>query len=133
MPPIILPLRPSRQLAGLLAIVHGLAVLAIIPLTIPWIAKLLLGLALGVSAWYAYRGALSSSPDCLQIKTREDCELGVDGVFQSVRIENHRIVLGRIVVLALQGASRRQMLVLLPDSSAPQALRRLRVWLRGAA
>lgn len=125
-------LKPSRGLGMLLLGVAVLALLAIALAALSWAIKLVLGLAvLGLSAW----GWRRASPRA-RLRMAADGRLqGLDrqGNWLDAEVLGDSFVSTALIVLRYRMAGQpMRTLTLLPDSAAPDDLRRLRVSLRWA-
>lgn len=125
-------LKPSRGLGMLLLGVAVLALLAIALAALSWAIKLVLGLAvIGLSAW----GWRRTSPRA-RLRMAADGRLqGLDrqGNWLDAEVLGDSFVSTALIVLRYRMAGQpMRTLTLLPDSAAPDDLRRLRVSLRWA-
>lgn len=125
-------LKPSRGLGMLLLGVAVLALLAIALAALSWAIKLVLGLAvIGLSAW----GWRRTSPRA-RLRMAADGRLqGLDGqgTWLDAEVLGDSFVSTALIVLRYRMAGQpMRTLTLLPDSAAPDDLRRLRVSLRWA-
>ena len=126
-------LQPSRILALALTAMAG-AALACAWISVPIAA--FLPIAAGVTFAWAWHGAQAlllrdSAVRLLELDAKGGvrCQDGL-GNWQEARILPGSYTSRWLVVLVLGAGGRRRSLVLLPDSAAPDELRRLRVWLR---
>lgn len=132
-----LQLGPSRTLAGLLGVVHGVAAGALwaSPMTASWalagslVIALHLGQTLRQHAWRSARHAL------VEVELLEDCSAAARsrmGVWKTYRVAASSFVSTRLTVLNVrpgQGLGRRTVLIT-GDNVDPDRFRQLRVWLR---
>src|SRR5512143_616371 len=129
-------LRPSPLLAGLLLLMHLLALIALFTLPLPLWGSALLSLSLMFSLIYGVAGAawLRLPTSCVSIRLHGDTvELGCrNGASVSGTVQRDTLVTPFLVVLRIlpQGAVRSRSVVILADAMAPEALRELRVALR---
>ena len=128
--------RPSRQLAGALVGVHGLACLALLPLTFPLWAKVALSavlmLSLAYHLWrYAWLGAAQAIIG-LVVEGEQVHLLRRDGAERLTRVLQDSLVMPMLSVLNVlpEGARRACSVVILADSLDAESYRKLRVWLR---
>ena len=139
-PARVIVLRPSPTLALLIALVHGGALACLPPAALAVWIKLALAAALGASLLLSLRRmALLRAPNAIV-----ELVLGSDGTLEFVQ-ENgqggHAAVLADSTVHALMTVVRLQpegerwarSVVVLPDSTDAEQLRRLRIWLRWQA
>jgi hypothetical protein len=142
--PLSIEVRPSRRLALIQWLAHGLAVLSVLGLQIPWPAKaglislLLTSAALTHRRWcqqpisrlHLYRKGL------LEIEFKGGIEgmrnVGADGAASRcpATVEPWSRLLPGLLVLGLRVEERVLLLALLPDSMSTDAYRRLCVWFR---
>jgi toxin CptA len=132
-----LALKPSRLLAGLLATAHvGAAVALGVALADRLGGALAVLLLAGHGAWAVYRHALLCGQRAvvwLEVTDEDTCVAGErGGTMRTCRIDADSYVTPALIVLQLAPLprGRRICVVLLPDSSSAQALRRLRGRLR---
>jgi membrane-bound toxin of toxin-antitoxin system len=137
MPPSLrMELKPSLLLAGSLAAVHLLAVAAAAAALGGWALLL-------VAAGVVLSGALTVT-DALHGTARSvrALELHADGRcawrdgagrWREGRLHGRRFIAPGLIVLGLEGSAGRRWIVLLPDASDRDHLRRLRVWLHWRA
>lgn len=130
-PPILVSLRPSRQLAYLLAAAHVLAAVAVLTLhAAAWLKTGLLALLIA-SAFHSLRRVGQMPVSALHLDPRGECAITTKvGARETAILLSETTLLPGLIVLALDIAGRRHPLVLLPDSAPVDDLRRLRVWLR---
>jgi hypothetical protein len=138
--PMDLNLRRSWQLAAALAALHGLALLSLVPVTIPLWAKLLLSFVILASLVHGLRRhALRLSPRAvLALRLHADGKLELrrrDGVGVAGSVSPQSCIFPGLVVLLVTGEDERRptALTLLPDALAKDELRQLRSWLRWKA
>lgn len=120
--------KPSRWLGLLQAGMGMLALLAVWRAALPLVAQLVL--SLGV-AWLLWR--TRQQPAYLRL--RQDGSLqwrDQSGDWQDAEIGGDSLVNTWVMVVRLRVAERLRTLILLSDSAPPDALRRLRVFLRWA-
>ncbi len=126
-------IRPSRLLAGLIGILHVLAMLAAWIAIDAWPSVLVLaGVALSGAACVAFAlGAPRSTVSALELHA-DGRAFWRDrsGAWHGGRLARPRAVVPPLVVLGVVGPLGVRRLVLLPDSISGDGLRRLRVWLR---
>ena len=134
MPRLQIELKPSLRLAGLLGVVHILA-LAAAWLSLEGWPRVLVACGLLLSAM----GCLTeifhrSSRAAVSLELLDDGRASWrDGSarWHEGRLGDHHFVSAALVVMRLdQAQGGRKWLVLAADSGAPEDLRRLRVWLR---
>lgn len=125
--PLLIPVSPSRQLAWFLwgLLLLSLMAISLCAWSVLWksVAVLIL-LTLFVTE---YR-AVCHSPVQALCHEQGQWQVLRGGCWQTARIDHPRVVTGSWVVLLLQLAATKESvwLVLLPDSSDPESLRRLR-------
>lgn len=126
-----LELRPSRELAVALALVHAAAATGVLVASPGYAGMLLAGLVLALGASAVWSRAWLSSPS--SVRFLELAEDGVatfelaDGRRIATRVAGRRYVGRAWVSLPLLGAQRRTLLVV-RDMLEPAAFRRLRLW-----
>lgn len=128
---------PSRQLAILVAGMHGFAAAMFALLPLPsWIAVVVLPL-LAASAWFTLRrDCLRSLPGALvglRLQADRRCEfLTRSGDWREAELLGSSFVSPYLTVLNLrpEGGRLARHLVLLPDALEAEDFRRLRVWLK---
>jgi toxin CptA len=133
-PALRLDLRPSRRLAGLLLVVHGLALLAAWVSFDGWIRYSAM-LAIAVSgACSLARVVRRGSRPAVSLEFHGDGRASWRngrGGWHEGRLARGNFVSAALVVLGLEQAQRRRKwVVLMADSTSPEEFRRLRVWLR---
>jgi toxin CptA len=133
-PALRLDLRPSRLLAVLLLLAHGLALTAVWISLDAW-ARALLGAGIVLSGAYSAARALHLlGQGVASLELHEDGRASWsarDGGRREGRLGRNNFVSAVLVVLELESAGRgRTRVVLMGDSATPDDLRRLRVWLR---
>lgn len=134
MPPVTIEIQASRQLGFLLAGVYCLALAMLPTLQLPLFAGLAMCVVVLISWRMAHKFLLSDSIVKLHLCSPAHCEIEtkVDGRETATVVE--QTMLGEyLIVMILAGASRHHRLVMLPDSTDTDSLRRLRVWLRALA
>lgn len=130
--PVTLTLKPSRILATLLVLAHGLVVAeaASLPGTIaaPVVILVLLSLVLSLRR-HAYRLPVSA------LTLKADGTLEVEGRASRgiVEVDRRTTVHSWLVILLLRSGNRGVSLVLPPDALGSEAHRQLRLWLRWKA
>lgn len=117
----------------LLAALHVLSLLSIAVLRIDMVVAALLVGAVLASAWQAWRSWASAGVTCLRLGRNAQCEIQKVGAGGTASVQEHSVIFDSLIVLTLAGECGRQTLVLLPDSSDAESLRRLRVWLKASA
>ena len=136
-PSLRVELKSSFLLGGVLGSVHLLALTAAAislhgwPLFLLGAGILLSGVAVTAEALFCAAAAARG----LELRADGQCAWrdGGDRWHES-RIVEPRFVAGGLIVLGLRtNAQKRKWIVLLPDSSDRESLRRLRVWLRWSA
>jgi toxin CptA len=128
---------PSRILAAVLGIAHGVALAALGVTAVPTWLKAVMGTALGLScAWSVYSSALLRGRRALvELVVAEDggvwCRARNGTEFEA-RLLDSSFVSPWMTVLNLRtdGEPRLRHMILVPDNVAPDAFRRLRVLLR---
>jgi toxin CptA len=133
-PALRLDLRPSRLLAVLLLLAHGLALAAVWMSLDAW-ARALLGAGVALSAAYSCARALhlfGQGVTSLELHGDGRASWSAsDGSRREGRLGRNNFVSAALVVLELERGGRgRNWVVLMGDSARPDDLRRLRVWLR---
>lgn len=133
----------SHRLAAALALAHAMALGSVLVAVPQWTWRLFAALVLGASAWRTIaRHALRlGAPAVVRLTFQRERECSLerrDGRRVEGCVLDSSFVATWLVVLHLRVPGRRRphCVVLLPDSSAPAALRRLRVrlrWTRAAA
>ena len=132
-----LRLRPSRLLAGLLALLHGFALFSVLASLEGWPA-IIACLGVTLSAFCAVGDAMQRWPrSAFELELRaDDSARWRDGAgsWHAGRLLRSRHVSAVLVTLVVSGAvRRRKWFVVLPDSAATEDIRKLRVWLRWRA
>lgn len=134
-----LELTPSRYLAAMLLMAHGLFLAALPQLALPiWSKLALAGLVLCSMFYYLRRDAWLRAPDsCVGMRLQGDeVELLLrDGRRVPGRLLHDTLVTPWLTVLNLKLAGQHAVrsTVILPDSLAADAFRELRVWLKWGA
>ena len=135
-----LNLRRSWQLAAALAALHGLALLSLVPVTIPLWAKLSLAfVTLASLVRGLWHHALRFSPRAVvALRLHADGKLELrrrDGAGVAGSVSPQSCVFPGFVVLLVAGEDNRRpaALTLMPDALAKDELRQLRSWLRWKA
>lgn len=129
-------LRPSRALAAILAVAHGIALAALIPLTLPAWAKLALGLLTLFSLLHHLRHdawlATASSGRSLTLEDEEAVLTKLGGETLAGRVSRDSVVTPCFAVLNLvpHGTRLACRVIILPDSLDAESFRQLRVRLR---
>lgn len=138
--PLQLILKPSRQLAMLLVLLHLAALGSLVPLDLPIWLRLAAGGVVVLSAMASIRRhAFLSTPHSVRELT-----LAADGSVEAVRPDRSRFpavvslqstVFPWLVVLLLRTSGSRRLLpvVIVPDTLHGDELRALRSWLRWKA
>lgn len=127
---------PSRLLAAILALAHGVALAALIPLAFPVWAKVALALVILFSLWHHLRrDALLSRPSSCTVLVLEKGEAALtlrDGKLLAGRVSRDSVVTPFLAVLNIvPGRSLfSRSVIILPDSLDPESFRQLRVWLK---
>lgn len=132
--PFTLQLRPSPscQLAILLAVTHGVALAAVMLVSLPLWIKFALLASIFASVWrnlIRQRGPHS----IVSLTLRGDGWLEFsrqDGSRGEARLHPHTTVTSLMTVLLLRQEGRIEALVLLPDAIESEDFRLLRLWLR---
>jgi toxin CptA len=122
------PLRPSRALALAVLAGHGLALACVwVTLPTPGAAFVSVGLALSV---IAFLGACAAGPRGLVLRADGRLErIDAAGEVREAVLEHAAVRAWWIAALVVRDASgRRSSLVLLPDTTDSETLRRLRAW-----
>ncbi len=134
LPPILISLRPPRQLVALLVIVHLGAGVAALTLTVPaWQKGGLVFVILASGVFYLWRKWCIPFT-ALHLDVRGGCSVATKiGAGETAIILSGITLLSVLIVLKLGVADQRHTLVLMPDSAPADDLRRLRVWLRTRA
>lgn len=130
-------LKPSRQLAALLIVMHGTMVPLVGLLSTAWLFKLaILGLLVVSLYYYLNRYALlraSKAVIALKLVDVGNCELVMrDGTKFTCTVSGQSYVSARLTVLILQPLEHwaQRSVVILPDSTDADTFRRLRIILR---
>ncbi|HEY6095323.1 MAG TPA: protein YgfX [Gallionellaceae bacterium] len=129
-------LRPSRLLAGLLLLMHLLALSALFTLPLPLWGGALLSLVvlLSLAYWVARAAWLRLATSCVSIRLHGDSVELVcrNGESVSGTVQRDTLVTPFLVVLRILPAEGRRCrnVVIAGDAMAPEALRELRVALR---
>jgi len=133
----MMPLRPSRQLAAALTLLHLGALACLVPLALALWLKALAVLALLASLVFMLRrSALLAASDSIVALMPKD-----DGMIRYVLGDGEEIEaevlpdttvyrFAAVVLLRAPGARRVRSVLVLPDSMDAEAFRHLRVWLR---
>ena len=129
-------LRPSWELAAILAVAHGAAIAAVVVVEMPLWLTFVVMVALIANLSLELRHASLRMPDAVvAIEVSSDNVLSVQtrrGESLEYEVLGNTYVLSFLAILNLKqtdsGASKR--VVILPDSIAAEDFRKLRVWLR---
>jgi toxin CptA len=133
----MMPLRPSRQLAAALTLLHLGALACLVPLALALWLKAPAVLALLASLVFMLRrSALLAASDSIVALVPKD-----DGMIRYVLGDGEEIEaevlpdttvyrFAAVVLLRAPGARRVRSVLVLPDSMDAEAFRHLRVWLR---
>lgn len=130
--PFTLELHPSQRLTILLAAAHGLALAALMAVSLPLWIKLALTMLVLASIWLNLNG-LSGPRSIVSLTLREDGILEFsrrDGSSGEARPHPHTTVTSLMTIMLLRQQGRIEALVLLPDALAAEDFRLLRLWLR---
>jgi hypothetical protein len=135
-PPLYLAPRPSRLLAGAVALLHVLAAATALSAPNALLAAGVLALV-AASAWRsARRLRRCGTPDSVRAIERDGARRWWLETCVGERLEvapgAPPVVTAPLVVLDFRAGARRWRVPLLPDSESPERLRRLRVLLRTA-
>jgi hypothetical protein len=133
-PTLQVDLRPSLKLAGLLAVVHVLA-LAAVWVSLAGLPQVLVGFGVLLSGAGCLAEVLQRSPRAaLALQLQEDGGASWrdrNGRWHEGRLGSDHFVSAAFVVLGFDQTGRgRKWLVIIGDSVSPEDFRRLRVWLR---
>lgn len=127
---------PSRSLAAILALAHGVALAALVPLAFPVWAKVALAPVILFSLWHHLRrDALLSEPSSCTALVLEKGEMALtlrDGKSLAGRVSRDSVVTPFLTVLNImpgRGIFSRSVIIL-PDSLDPESFRQLRVRLK---
>ncbi|MBI5658455.1 MAG: hypothetical protein HZC43_02660 [Nitrosomonadales bacterium] len=129
-------LQPSRYLAAILGVAHGVAFAALIPLAFPAWAKAALGFVILFSLFYHVRRdawlAAPSSGTALTLESDRAVLATRGGKPLVCRLLRDSVVTPRIAVLnmAPEGARFARSVIILPDSLDAESFRQLRVRLK---
>jgi toxin CptA len=136
---IDLPLNASRYLALVLAISHGVAIVATILLPLAWWWRLAGAVLILVSATLTIRSqALRRGERALvglRLSRDGSCQLQLgDGATLAGRLRSGWFVSPQLIVMraGFPGKQRSRSITLLPDSAEADGLRRMRIFLRFA-
>lgn len=123
--------KPSRVLGVLLAVMAGLALVAIWLAAFPSVAAGPV-LAVGMLGWLAWRWHRARTPSALRIATDGRLQCLEAGEWRDVEVLEDSLASPLLIVLRYRSRAGRgtRTHVLLPDSAAADDLRRLRVSLR---
>ena len=130
--PISVKLRPSRNLAVLLAATHAVALLVVSNLEFALWIKLALLLLTAISAWNC-RKYWRSARRIVLLNLRDKgalTYLRINGEAGDASIHRQSTVTPWLTVILLQSTTGLESLVLLPDALNREDYRRLRIWLR---
>jgi toxin CptA len=133
----MMPLRPSRQLAAALALLHLAALACLVPLALaPWLKAPAVLALLASLVFTLRRSALLAASDSIVALVPKD-----DGMIRYVLGDGEEIEaevlpdstvyrFAAVVLLRAPGARRVRSVLVLPDAMDAEAFRQLRVWLR---
>jgi len=128
----LLQTKPSRQFAGLIIIVHGLALTAAAASEVTFLIKLSLFLALAISLQNMLRKYFISPDNCiLSYSEHFGWRLGVGDQLQQVKIMPSTVItnMATILLYKQQNGVKRAMLVF-NDALSPEQYRQLKVTLK---
>ncbi|MDT3669036.1 MAG: protein YgfX [Aromatoleum sp.] len=138
--PIALELVPSRQALALVAAIHVIAATAFLLSSLPWTARLLGAIGLGLSLLLAIRGERAKSALRIVLEDSGKLAVGRDGEVAQAFPERGCTDFGWVIWLQWrvdhtpgQGRNRAGATMLLSDNLSPAARRALRIWLRHKA
>ena len=128
-PPLTIALRPSQHGRFALVVIHGLAVLAIIMSSFPWLLR---GVCIGLIVYSLWRQGKRTAPAALILHGDGRLhQVGAGGTVTDVELLPETTVIGPLVVLCFRASGQSRSVVLLPDSMAvADDFRRLKRWLR---
>ena len=136
-PPLRIELKASRLLTAALVVVHVTAAAAVLAAVAQWQWRLAAAAVLAVSAWQTLwrYGMLRDPRSVIALELSGECGCAIayrDGRIDSCAVCASTYVAAWLIVLDLaQAGSRlRRHVVVAPDSTTPEAWRRLRVRLR---
>jgi len=129
--PLFIKLHRSLLFSALILLLHALAALGGLLTPWPWAIRLALLACLGVSGLLAWR-QLAQLPGGLQLYSDGRLAIERDGSLHPATLRPGGLALPGLCVLRFreEGGGGDRVLVLPVDAAAPEALRRLRVWLR---
>jgi len=137
-PSVRLEFRPSRSLAAVLGMLHLIALFAlVISLSMPALALAVIGVCLSGLVLVnellrrPYGGVFGLRLDHTEAAAPSVTWRDDQGRWQEATLEGDGFVSPWLVILNLTGQQGRIRVVLGPDSADADALRALRVWLRG--
>jgi toxin CptA len=130
--PLVLALRRSRRLDGLLLALHLLAFCLLPPLALPGAVRLALALLVLISLLITHAALRRQAGCVLRLGAHGAIELMQKvGAGGTVMLDARTTLLPGLIVLVLRRAEGgRVVLPLLPDSLGAEDFRRLRLWLR---
>jgi len=134
-PPVSLKLVPSRLLVAGVVLSHLLAAVSLVFVDLPLWSRLTLGLLMAASLAFNYgRYGNSQSPWFIEQVT---CSVvgqwrlhRANGLQQEAHLQGHYLHPQLVILNFALGRFRRRSVVVLPDSSDPEEIRRLRVRLQ---
>jgi toxin CptA len=134
-PFLALDLAPSRRLLIGLGFLHLLALSSLFVMSLPWWAKLSLGVLIGGSGWLNYTryGNVQSHRFIARLQRAADGQWLVchaDGRESAARLTGSYAHPQLVIVNFAVGRWSRISIIILPDSAPGEQIRRLRVFLR---
>ena len=132
--PLTIPLRVSRYLVSTLAVMHLLAIGAILPLMLAWPLRLLMiGLVLASLLYYLDR-QFRQPVVGLHLGAQGEIEVTTKvGARETATILPQTAVLSKVIVLRLRKHDQLLTLPLLADATGNSAFRQLSLWLKWRA
>lgn len=123
--------RPSRLLAMLLLLAHGLAMVSVVVLPLPVLMRTLLLLLLTANLWIVYKSRVSgASVSGLRIESDRVVLLDAGGGEMSGKLLPDSLVTPYLAVLQIRTESKHRRVLIMPDNLDAHSFRRLRILLR---
>lgn len=126
--------KPSRRLGGLVLLMHVLAIVAVWATAVNWAVQGLLIVLLLLSAGYYWQTLLRQATNNRQLQYLPDNGWRLSDNNQQMQPVTLQqcFVSQPLLIINYRQARGRRALLLLSDSADPQAMRKLRVYLRQA-